>query len=226
MAEDITIRYKLKLSAEKYNKQQNSLYINSFIFRIVLILLLLTVLFFLSFFLLPLATPLLLKSSVMVDALIIVIAILIGGAIITAVLFFFLRESFGNITKKRNLNNKINTINQQNYKRGSFLTRFFRVFSLCNDILTFFISVFFSPINKPDSVNLDNNKLSFGCWLVKKLSSEPDSFVVLETVKKEFKDNSSIWINKTIEELAKINVITLLDVENKGKVVFFHTDYC
>lgn len=225
MAEDITIRYKLKLCAEKYNKRQKSLYINSFIFRIVLILLLVVVLFFLSFFLLPLATPLLLKSNVMVDTLIIMIITLIGGAIITVVMFSFLKGIFGNNTKKRNLTKTANSISQQNYKSGSFITRFFRIFSLCNDILTFFISVFFAPINKPDSVNLNNNKLSVACWLIKKLSAEPDNFVVLETIKEEFKDSSAVWINKTIEELAKIRVITLLDVENKGKIVFFHPDY-
>jgi len=222
MTEDLTTKYKLKLYTDRYNKKQKSLYINSFVLRIVLILIFVVALFLLSIFILPLATPLLLKSSVMADALVIMIISIVLGCIISLIVLFFLKKTVWNKHKQRNLNKTNSEFKQNTYKKGALLSRYLNVLTLFKDILGFMGSIFFAPIQKPDLVALDNHKIEFGCWLIKRLSSETNNFLPYESVKEDYKNFSANWINKVISELSKINIINVSDVENKGKMIFLN----
>jgi hypothetical protein len=250
MVEDIHLRYQLKQRIENYNKDQKSLYINSYVTKIVIIILFLGATGIFLFFFIPLLTPLMLKpEDPMFNALSLTFSgCMISVIIIGAAIYFFKKRKDKEIKIKEATQNEIFIVEQdsleelarqkademldiriqhaaRSYQKGSFFNRFINLFRAIKDIILLAFSVVISPVKKPAYLYLDESRLKFSIWLIRELEKRNKYSLDYKYVLKEYSDYSQTWIQNTLNTLNAINVVSNVESEEGHQIILLNLDF-
>lgn len=251
MADNLQLKYSLKQRVDQYNKDQKSLFVHSYILKIVTILCLIVFIVIIGFFLVPIATPLLLKRGVYSDVMALMFSSCTASLLIFGLVIFFFKQRFKQkiVQSKQIYSNTVSTDdkesdlsvdpdnikaqdefdikmspNTKKHKKTFFASRLFNLFAIIKDFFSLIISIFLSPVKQPEKLYLDENKLNFACSLINELQSQKNCAINYELVVNKYPGFSNTWLNNTLEVLSKINVIKLTTIEPNNRVILLNLD--
>lgn len=251
MLDDLSLRYILKQKAEKYNKDQQSLHVNTYVFKAVQLMLLVLVVFFLVFFFLaPIATPFFLKAGIVSDAIAITFSGCFFSIIILVLLIMYFKKARKALARKKELiysenallsgdesqfaelehkNELPDDLQQQldvaaKPKKSRF-SGFTKIIPAIKDVVGLLLSRIFCQVSPPDRIYFDEKQLDCAVNILNKLAGKKNFLLKKTEIFEFFPAYSSRWLENLLFSLLKIDVIKLTTLETNEKVVLLDLDF-